>query len=495
MENYIQFKLMGGKIILKPDVVPHIFDCQKHRKRVGSLPDRSLPTKRERKRLVDEAIAETEKKKLPEKVGEPCTSSAGMNLVPDNGSLKATDASLTTEDTSFVPVAALDLSEKLLQTRSVGVQVRPSFRSKYISCNLTRPVQDSTTSPLKYLQKCSSTSPMKKHPAVKSAAFSQFSSSSDTEFESSSYVASTSGSEYSIDLPQDHKDQLRTFNVTCSLIENKPKYYTGIPDHWFPHIITLLSRKTNISKDNLMLTLLKIKLNDPFVRLGDMFGMSTPNASKIFKKSLPKIAQHLKTLIFWPSHQKIKYNLPIPFRARYSNVQSIIDCLEIEIQKPTEPIKQALTWSEYKKCNTLKYLISSSPDGFINFISKGYGGRISDSLLVQESGYLNVVPTGCSVMADRGFKDIAKQLHEKNCILVRPPSVSSTVKPTKGEVLESKRIASLRIHIERVIRRLREFEYLKPHSVIDHSLIGNTDLVIEIACALINLQNPIVKQK
>jgi len=37
-------------------------------------------------------------------------------------------------------------------------------------------------------------------------------------------------------------------------------------------------------------------------------------------------------------------------------VQSFIDCLEIKIPKPSDPTKQALTGSDYKKCNTLKYL-------------------------------------------------------------------------------------------------------------------------------------------
>ena len=94
-------------------------------------------------------------------------------------------------------------------------------------------------------------------------------------------------------------------------------------------------------------------------------------------------------------------------------------------------------------------------------------------------------------MADRGFKEIVKLLHERNCTLVRPPSVSSSTKPTRAEVMENKTIASLRIHIERVIRSIREFE---PHSVINHNLIPQTDAVIKITSALINLQYPIIKQ-
>jgi len=60
---------------------------------------------------------------------------------------------------------------------------------------------------------------------------------------------------------------------------------------------------------------------------------------------------------------------------------------------------QALTWSEYKKCNTLKYLIAISPDGLIIFISGGYEGRVSDAELFDKSGIMNVLPEKCAVIA------------------------------------------------------------------------------------------------
>lgn len=75
MENYIRFKLMGGKIIMKRDVVPHIFDCQPDRKRTSSyVPARSLPIKRERKRLVAEAEAADEQRFAGQPLDPPSTS-------------------------------------------------------------------------------------------------------------------------------------------------------------------------------------------------------------------------------------------------------------------------------------------------------------------------------------------------------------------------------------------------------------------------------------
>lgn len=47
--------------------------------------------------------------------------------------------------------------------------------------------------------------------------------------------------------------------------------------------------------------------------------------------------------------------------------------------------------------------------------------------------------------------------------LVRPPSILSGGKVSKMEAKETKQIANLRIHIERAIRHLREFNMLKSH--------------------------------
>lgn len=106
---------------------------------------------------------------------------------------------------------------------------------------------------------------------------------------------------------------------------------------------------------------------------------------------------------------------------------------------------------------------------------------------------MDVLPEKCALMADRGFKQIQSILDKKNIELVRPPSVLSQQKSKKEEVLLTKRIASLRIHVERVIRRIREFSLLEAHSTLDHNIMPYIDSVIIIAAALINLQDPVIK--
>nr|CAI5867895.1 unnamed protein product [Callosobruchus analis] len=50
-------------------------------------------------------------------------------------------------------------------------------------------------------------------------------------------------------------------------------------------------------------------------------------------------------------------------------------------------------------------------------------------------------------MADRGFKHIEHLLVKKQCKTIRPPTVSENVVLEKSQIRESKRIASLRIHM------------------------------------------------
>lgn len=95
------------------------------------------------------------------------------------------------------------------------------------------------------------------------------------------------------------------------------------------------------------------------------------------------------------------------------------------------------------------------------------------------------------VMADRGFKNLDAMFTSRGCKLVRPPSVYVAVKPSKEEVKQTKRIASLRVIIENVIGRVRHNKFLDPHAGIPIKNTDQIDFAIQIACGLINLQNPV----
>ena len=82
---------------------------------------------------------------------------------------------------------------------------------------------------------------------------------------------------------------------------------------------------------------------------------------------------------------------------------SIIDCFEVFIEKPTNLKARCETYSSYKSHNTVKFLISITPQGFVSFITKAWTGRTSDKLITEKSGYLEYINPGDIILADRGF--------------------------------------------------------------------------------------------
>lgn len=198
--------------------------------------------------------------------------------------------------------------------------------------------------------------------------------------------------------------------------------YLGVPTNCLFTIddicakLKLQSGHGSLSKvDVIRLILMRVKLDDSFERLGHMFGISVSRAAVIFATYVPLVSSHLKQFVYWPTREFIRSRVPLAFRKRYSDVESIIDAFEIQLEKPSNVLWQAQTWSNYKHCNTFKYLISITSNGLINFISSGFGGRIADDDLTVSSGFIAQLKKGALVMADRGFKNIFSALKAAYC--------------------------------------------------------------------------------
>ena len=115
------------------------------------------------------------------------------------------------------------------------------------------------------------------------------------------------------------------------------------------------------------------------------------------------MSSKLGFLITWPKRDVIRKNLPPAFKSLYPNCCYIIDCTEILIEMPASFSARSKTYSDYKKHNNLKFLIGITSCGSISYLSKCWGGRVSDKQLTLESNFFSYLEPGDVVLDDRGF--------------------------------------------------------------------------------------------
>ena len=223
--------------------------------------------------------------------------------------------------------------------------------------------------------------------------------------------------------------------------------------------------------------------------LADLFDISNGVASQVVNTWVKFLACELKPLIFWPLKEAIRESLPKSLR-HYPNLRCTIDCSEIFIDRPRNLEIQALTWSDYKKRNTVKFLVGITPSGMISFLSKAWGGRASDQHITRESGFLDLLEPTDLIMADRGFT-IKEDLMVRGATLEIPPPSSGLEQMSKDKVIKTKRIANARIHVERAIGRMKVFSILK--KTLPITLVPLIDDIIVVCASISNLLPPLVQ--
>lgn len=282
---------------------------------------------------------------------------------------------------------------------------------------------------------------------------------------------------------------------------SKMKYWTG-PDssedkQWQENNNNKPGAARKLSfYEEFLITLLRLKLGLNTYLLATLFGISQPTVSRVFTSWICLIYQQFKSLIKWPSKQKIKRRIPLSFRKKYPNTRVIIDATEFYVQRPRNPTAQSKCWSNYKSKTTFKSLVGITPNGAFSFVSDLWTGNVSDRCITERSGFIDLIEKGDDVMADRGF--LIKDLLLKKGATLNMPPFTRPCKYGKGkcltakEVKESKQIASLRIHVERAIQRLKSFKFLS--SIIPVNTLYIANQAVKVAAIFCNLMKPLVKK-
>ena len=141
-----------------------------------------------------------------------------------------------------------------------------------------------------------------------------------------------------------------------------------------------------------------------------------------------------------------------------------------------------------------------APTGAISFISQAWGGRVSDKEITRKCGFLDFVEYGDDIMADRGF-NVADDLALCGAHLLIPAYTRGKQQLSAQEVEETRQLARVHIHIERVIGQMRK-KYKILQNTLPISLIKcpsdsrksncTIDRTLIVTSALTNLSPPVI---
>uniref|UniRef100_A0A3Q3G0A4 DDE Tnp4 domain-containing protein n=1 Tax=Labrus bergylta TaxID=56723 RepID=A0A3Q3G0A4_9LABR len=225
--------------------------------------------------------------------------------------------------------------------------------------------------------------------------------------------------------------------------------------------------------DQLLVVLMRLRLGLMFTDLGKRFGISRSKACEIFTHWRPVLAKFMREkVIVWLPRDTLKRIRPQSFNENYPKATCIIGCTEKFVQRPKNLRKRSQTYSNYKHHNTCKLLYCISPNGYVMFVSKLFGGRASDTFITKNSGLLDHLIPGDQILADRGFT-IADAL-PPGVTLALPAFTRGCKELSQHGVTETRHLANVRIHVERAIRRLKGF------TILSHEIVGSVKHVDDI---------------
>ena len=250
------------------------------------------------------------------------------------------------------------------------------------------------------------------------------------------------------------------------------QYYTGLDDYrHFQYVLQSLgpaahhldyrwrTPQTLSVENQLLLTLIKLRLHTPNQELAFWFSVSEYTVGNIFVTWINFMFCSWKELNIWPSKELVDVHMPSDFKRLYASTQVIVDGVEVPIKKPGKPTAQQVTYSTYKNRNTLKALVGITPGGLTSYITPAYGGSASDRILVERGDLPQKCDPGDSIMSDKGF-NVQDIFAPFNIQVNIPTFLSKKNQLSTKAIINDRKIACKRVHVERVIGLAKTYKIL-----------------------------------
>ncbi|XP_065294112.1 uncharacterized protein [Dermacentor albipictus] len=318
------------------------------------------------------------------------------------------------------------------------------------------------------------------------------------------YVMKDSSTQWELP-PADHSYTSTRLSMTMRTISYRTLtsddilFYTGISVAAFYKLVSALKtqdktiRKLLTIEDQLLLTLMRRRLDLLCGDLARWFEVSVAYVSRTFSRVLDDLVKIMQEVVVWLPRSRLRASMPESFRnSEYSQATCIFDCTEALMQRPRKLMARSQSYSQYKAANTMKLLTVIAPNGFIMFVSDVYGGRASDKYIVKKCGVEEYLLPGDEIMADRGFK-LDPYIEAQGIKMNRPAFTKGKDQLPESEVTKTRRIASLRIHVERAINRIKTYRIFK--QVLPIKSRKYASKIVLVCAGLCNLKRPLINEQ
>ena len=296
------------------------------------------------------------------------------------------------------------------------------------------------------------------------------------------------------------------------------RFYTGLPDYQsFEALHNFVkaksgsqlnyhnNKKDNVTKgassskrgppralsdpDELFLTLSRMRLNLLEEDLQYRFEVSGTTVSESFITWTDRLHYCLSSFDQIPGLEEgLRHLRPECFKKEFEDIDLLIDCTEVFIEKPSDPIAQSATWSEYKEHNTGKILVGLSPVGFPRFVFDAFPGSVSNDDITAQSGILSLARRNKRWLAYKGWQCDGDTF---GLIIETPDRLEGKLQFSEAEDITNRKISRVRIHVERLIRRIKVYRILKSTIPLRHANIASK--IFKVCALLTAFLPPLIK--
>lgn len=284
--------------------------------------------------------------------------------------------------------------------------------------------------------------------------------------------------------------------INCENIRPREKNNTEVTDDFYEDEYepraNITSRQRKIKpEDQFFIVMCRLRRGFTVQHLAHLYGVSKSTISRIFIPWINFMYLKLGQISIWPSREVVTETMPSSFKEKYATTRVIIDCTEVRCEMPSSLLLNSELFSSYKNHVTLKALVGIAPSGAITFLSQLYTGSISDREIVIRSGFLSqAFDDKDVVMADKGFK--IEDLLPLGVDLNLPPFLGGDDQMSAEDVIKTQQIASLRVHVERAINKIKNFHIWD--NVISLSTFGVVNQMWSVCAFLCNTHDPLISE-